>query len=140
MILGAEAVLSTARLIERGETKPQTQNDDEATPAPKIFREQCAINWTKPVREVHNFIRGRSPIPGAFTHHGGNLLKIYRTRICSQSESGPSGMAMIENDSLKVFAGLGTLEVLELQQEGKKRMFTADFLKGFRTDQPIQLK
>ncbi len=140
MILGAEAVLSTARLIERGETKPQPQNDDEATPAPKIFREHCAIDWIKPVREVHNFIRGLSPIPGAFTHYGGNLLKIYRTRICSESESGPSGRAMIENDSLKVFAGLGTLEVLELQQEGKKRLFTAEFLKGFRSDQQIQLK
>jgi methionyl-tRNA formyltransferase len=140
MILGAEAVLSTTRLIERGETKPQPQNNDEATPAPKIFREHCAIDWTKPVREVHNFIRGLSPIPGAFTHYGENLLKIYRTRICSDSESGPSGKAMIENDSIKVFTGLGTLEVLELQQEGKKRLFTVEFLKGFRSDQQIQLK
>jgi methionyl-tRNA formyltransferase len=140
MILGADTVLSTVRLIERGETKPQPQIDAEATPAPKIFREQCAIDWTKPVRDVHNFIRGLSPIPGAFTYYGEHLLKIYRTRICPGSESGPAGTAVIENGSIRVFTGAGTLEVIELQQEGKKRMFTAEFLKGFRSDQHIQLE
>ena len=140
MILGADTVLSTIRLIGRAEVQPRSQNDSEATPAPKIFREHCEIDWKKPVREVHNFIRGLSPVPGAFTHLGGNFLKIYRSRVCSESGSGLPGNGVIGNDSLKVFTGQGVLEILELQQEGKKRLFTPEFLKGFRVDREIHLQ
>ncbi len=131
MILGAEAVLSTIRLIEQRKINPQPQNEKDATPAPKIFREQCAIDWTKPVQQVHNFIRGLSPIPGAFTHHTGKSLKIYRTRIYSEEETGIPGRIVVENEFIKVFTGKGVLEVLELQQEGKKRLHTTEFLKGY---------
>ncbi|MGD0337991.1 MAG: methionyl-tRNA formyltransferase [Bacteroidota bacterium] len=132
MILGAETVLSTIRLIEQGKTNPQPQDEKDATPAPKIFREQCAIDWTKPVQQVHNFIRGLSPIPGAFTHHTGKSLKIYRSRIFSEEGTGIPGRIVVENEFIKVFTGKGVLEVLELQQEGKKRLHTNEFLKGYR--------
>lgn len=139
MNLGADAVLTTVRLIETGETHPLPQSDRDATPAPKIFREQCAINWTQPVRSVHNFIRGLSPVPGAYTHHSGKLLKLYRTRISSEEEEGIPGRVTAGNNEIKIQTARGVLEVLELQQEGKKRLSAREFLKGFHFDQDIQL-
>ncbi len=135
MILGAEAVLSTIRLIEQGKTNPQPQNDSNVTQAPKIFREQCVIDRTKPVQQVHNFIRGLSPIPGAFTHYAGKLLKIYRTRVCSENDAGLPGQVFIGNESIKVCTGNGTLEVLELQKEGKRRLSALEFLKGYHFEE-----
>lgn len=129
MDLGAEAVLETVRLIERGEAVALPQDDAQATPAPKIFRDDARIDWSRSAQEVHNHVRGLSPYPGAWTHHHETLLKVYRTRVVD--ESGPAG-SILENDGrLVVGTGDGAVEILEIQQEGRHRMSGADFLRGY---------
>jgi methionyl-tRNA formyltransferase len=117
----------------------QSPGKDAALPlkhAPKIFTETCKIDWDRPVAEVHNFIRGLSPFPGAFTHMNDKLLKIYR----SEKESATPGIApgAFETDgkSYLKFAGKdGFVLVKELQLEGKKKMAVEDFLRGHKLSQ-----
>lgn len=147
MHLGAEAVVETVRLIESGEARAAPQDDSEATPAPKIFRDDCRIDWGRPATAVHNQIRGLSPYPGAWTTYKGRLIKIYRTRVhtdpsepeaasrsrqdvhTAAKEPAP-GEILEAGDRLLVAAKDGVLEILELQQEGKRRLPAKDFLLG----------
>lgn len=133
--IGACAVLETVQMIERGTAVPQQQNDLLATPAPKIFKETCRIVWDHPAATVHNFIRGLSPYPAAWTMHKGKTIKIYRTRNAAgstQLSALSPGTVLIENNSLFVRTKDYALEIKELQQEGKKKMGTEEFLRGYK--------
>lgn len=134
MVLGAQVVLRTVQAIERGEVRPLPQSDAEATHAPKIFTETCRIDFTQPTARVHNFIRGLSPYPGAWTMLDGKTLKILQTL-----KTGPGAVALppgqFESDGksyLKISTLDGFVEVLELQMEGKRRMNVKDFLNGYK--------
>ena len=129
--VGARAVLETVRMIERGQAEPQPQDHGEATPAPKIFKEQCRISWNRPAAQLHNFVRGLSPHPAAWTMHGDHLLKIYKTRLVRGGSSGVPGLLTVTDASLRVAAQDGEVEILELQQEGRRRMTAAEFLRGY---------
>lgn len=133
MELGAEIVLSTVELIEQSNGNPPTQlqNDNEATPAPKIFKENCKINWSKPAIDVYNFIRGLSPYPGAFTVHNGKVIKIYKTCL-TKIPAGDVGIRYFKDNLIYASCADKQLEVLELQMEGKKRMTAKEFLNGYR--------
>jgi methionyl-tRNA formyltransferase len=130
--IGAEIVLHTVRLIEAGKAVPREQESTFATPAPKIFKEQCRIDWARPALEVHNFIRGLSPRPCAHTFDGETLLKIYRSAPSSAAgrTAGPGGV-LVEEGRLYVGAGGSMIEILELQQEGKKPHPALEFLRGY---------
>lgn len=129
MHLGAGAVVETVRRIEAGTADPQPQDDTKATPAPKIHREDCAIPWGAPADEVHNFIRGLSPYPGAWTYHAETQLKIYRSAL--HSGSGAPGEVIATDDALVVACGTGAVACTEVQQQGKRRMAAQDFLNGY---------
>ena len=129
MIVGRDAVIETLRLIERGEAGTTRQNDAEATPAPKIFREDCRIDWNRPASELHNFIRGLSPYPGAFTMWGDESVKILRSVRTDHADATPGGIR-VEKDRLFVGTGKGDLELLEVQREGKRKMSAGEFLHG----------
>ena len=129
--VGARIVLDTVRMIERGEAKPRPQDNGEATPAPKIFKEQCRILWNRPAEQLQNFVRGLAPHPAAWTMHGGHLLKIYRTRSMKGGEPGVPGVVTVTDTSLMVAAQDGHVEILELQQEGRRRMTAKEFLRGY---------
>lgn len=136
--VGAEIVLQTVRLIELGKITPRAQDDGRATPAPKIFKDDCRINWSNPVSAVHNFVRGLSPHPCAWTSHAGKVLKIYRTQPSPPipADIGTPGTVIeVGKKSLRVATGDGTISILEIQQEGKKRMGIEEFLRGY----PIKL-
>ncbi len=130
-LLGADLVLETVRLLETGNARPRVQDDTIATPAPKIFREDCRITWALEAVRVHNFVRGLSPLPAAFTRLNDITLKIYRTALTEKSSDGEAGSIRIEGESLYVRTADRHLEVLELQQEGRKRMSAAEFLRGY---------
>lgn len=130
--IGAEIVLHTVSLIEMGKIIVKAQDDSSAIPAPKIFKEDCQINWQKSAIEIHNFIRGLSPRPTAFTHHNDVLLKIFRSSLSTHQSAGTTGEILIADRRLVIGTGNGTLEILELQQEGKKRLNTKEFLRGYR--------
>ena len=138
MIVGAGLVTKTVDAILQGNYPniPQYSLVEEGEPiheAPKIFREDCKINWELPGRTIHNHIRGLSPYPAAWTNlfsenNEGVMLKIYRSEFISSSHSHPAG-TILEN--FHVCTTDGMIRVLELQAPGKKKMPVADFLRGF---------
>ena len=136
---GADLLLSTVNKIEKGELKAKKQKESgDLKSAPKIFREDCEIDWTKPEAEIYNHIRGLSPYPAAWTTATGDdfpaqPFKILKTRRAEFQIAGSPG-SILFTDELRLFvkSGKGNLEILELQAPGKKRMATSDFLRGFR--------
>lgn len=129
--VGAEIVLHTVRLIETDKASPKPQDNTLASLATKIFKEDCQIDWKKPAREVHNFIRGLSPKPTAFTFHQNNRLKIYRTKIANTS-SASAGEILQADKQLIIGTNEGAVEILELQQEGKNKLSAENFLRGYK--------
>ncbi len=130
--VGAEIVLLTVRLIEAGKAVPKEQDDSQATPAPKIFKDDCRIDWTKGTAAVHNFVRGLSPVPAAFCLHRGDQIRIFRGQRSDERASRHPGDILRADDRLVVQTGDGAFEVLELQQAGRKRMSAAAFLRGYQ--------
>lgn len=130
--IGAEIVLHTVRLIEMGKIQPKPQDNSQATKAPKIYKEDCRINWNKPASEVHNFIRGLSPNPGAFTYFQDKMIKIYRTRLITENASNPPGTIVHVKEKLLVATNPGQIEIVELQLEGKRKLPSEEFLRGFK--------
>ena len=131
MVEGADLVQRTVQLIESQDYTPQRQDDTAATPAPKLSREMCRIDWERPVQEVHNFVRGLSPWPAAYTTLNDAQLKIIRCRLLAEQHGLPAGTVRTDEKSyLRVACLDGYLDVLELQLAGRKRMGTEDFLRG----------
>ena len=133
--IGAALLVKTIKALTEGTLKEQPQlMSEHIAHAPKIFTETCKIDFSKPVQQVHNLIRGLSPFPGAFTSLQGKMLKIYRSEIANASHANlPIGS--FETDSktyLRFVCADGLLDVKELQLEGKKKMTTEDFLRGYR--------
>jgi methionyl-tRNA formyltransferase len=129
--IGAATVLETVRLFEQGRAQPRLQDDTLATPAPRIFRDDCRINWNRPAREIQNRIRGLSPHPAAFSTHNGKVIKIYRSEILPDRVDQSPGTTVVTGERLAVVTGNGLLSLTDLQQEGKKRMAVAEFLRGY---------
>jgi methionyl-tRNA formyltransferase len=133
--VGAEIVLQTVRLIERGRAVVRPQDETQASVAPRIVKKDCRIPWDRSAQQVHNFVRGLSPSPTAWTQHGETRLKLYRTRLVSANEFGsdaePGTIVSKSRDSLIVQTGNGCLSVLEIQQEGRRRMGIEEFLRGY---------
>ena len=127
-IAGAECVLETVKLIESGNVQTFAQEDIKATPAPKIFRENCIINWNYDSLRIHNLIRGLSPLPGAFTHFNNKILKIYKSRLTDLKSNDSPGKLSFEDNRLFVCCTDFKLEVIELQSEGRNRITASDFI------------
>jgi len=136
MHAGAELLVKTIKGIADGTLKEMPQNDIPVSGlkhAPKIFKENLAINWNKTVAEIDNFIRGMSPYPAAFTSLSGKQIKIYKVHYNRDDHQVPPGTHETDNISYLRFAAKdGWIYIDELQLEGKKRMNTVDFLRGFR--------
>lgn len=133
MHAGAALVLKSVRAIESGEAKPAPQTDAEASHAPKIFTETCRIDFARPTAAVHNFIRGLSPYPGAWTELDGKTLKILRSAKEEATEPPSPGQFFSDGKNyLKISTADGFVQILELQMEGKRRMNVQDFLNGYR--------
>jgi len=131
-VLGAQVVFDTVDLIENSSGNPPAlrQNNGEATPAPKIFKEDCRINFDQSVDRVFDLIRGLSPYPGAFTEYNGKIIKIFSTvKSHWDSLKGP-GRFFIKEGKLYVSTLNEFLEITELQIEGKRRMNSVEFLNG----------
>jgi methionyl-tRNA formyltransferase len=133
MAMGAEVVLESVRLIESGQYTLQPQSQEAATKAPKIYTETCRIDFAQPTEKVHNFIRGLSPYPAAWTMLDGKVLKILRTHKEITSHQDAPGALQTDHKKTMKYATLdGYVQVLELQMEGRKRMDVAAFLNGYR--------
>ncbi|MBI5020685.1 MAG: methionyl-tRNA formyltransferase [Ignavibacteriales bacterium] len=131
--IGAEVVLHTVNLISMGRAIAKPQEDSNATSAPKIFKEMCRIDWNKNAVAVHNFIRGLSPHPTAFTSHKGKKIKIYKSKIAGDMKFAP-GAISVSVSRLFIGTGDGAVEILELQLEGKNKLSSEEFLRGYQFD------
>ncbi|AFH49855.1 Methionyl-tRNA formyltransferase [Ignavibacterium album JCM 16511] len=128
--LGAEVVIKTIDLIESGNYQLLPQDDSLASPAPKITKEICMIEWNKPAEEIHNLVRGLSPYPAAFFIHNKKVIKVYRTEIVKDMHLKLSEFHQTKKE-LIVGCGKDAIKILEIQLEGKKRMSTEEFLRGY---------
>lgn len=132
---GASLVLKTIQAIESGTVKTSAQNSSgESKPAPKIFKEDCKIDWSKSTKEVHNLVRGLSPYPGAFCTLNGKNCKVFSTGLRAESEKPSSPFKSDNKTFLSAACANGYLDILELQLEGKKKMTIEEFLRGTKVD------
>jgi methionyl-tRNA formyltransferase len=144
MVMGADMVLETVDAIIAGAVKPIPQDQlltagQQPTPAPKIFKDTCRIDWSRPAEALYNHIRGLSPYPAAWTilnddNGQETALKIYKTgepEVFTTGEKPAPGTILADRKTLRIACADGWLQVLSLQQSGKKRMDTDAFLRGF---------
>ncbi|RQP14787.1 MAG: methionyl-tRNA formyltransferase [Chryseobacterium sp.] len=135
MAIGADLVVQTLdALADDGvQEKPQPVVENPKN-AFKIFKEDTLIDWQKDVEQLHNFIRGMSPYPAAYTHlkvgDETKTLKIFKGSYERNDHDFPVGEIAIEDGRVKVYANGGMYYPEELQLEGKRRMTVRDFLNG----------
>ena len=148
MHLGAQICLETLEAIVAADGRPSTIAQEETVnslkPAPKIFKETCEIDWTMTGKQVYDFVRGLSPVPGAWTtlvtpDGKETVLKIYKTRKTDRKSTG-CGSVSTEGKSLYVSAQDVQLEIVELQLAGKKRMQARDFLNGMKNAVGLEVR
>lgn len=142
-VIGARLLVETVKGLAGGTLteKPQTESSGSRLPttdsglkhAPKIFTDTCKIDFSKTTAEVHNLIRGLSPFPGAFTSLQGKTVKLFRTeKQTAPVKTAPGEWETDGKTFLRFACSDGYVQVQELQLEGKKKMVTEDFLRGYR--------
>lgn len=131
-VIGAEAAVEALSQIEAGTVTRTPQNHDEATHVSMISKEFGEIDWNRPAVEIERLIRGLNPWPSAYTNLDGKTFKIWKAAVVTENSSYEAGqIAAITKNSMLVQTGEGQLELLEVQLEGKKRMETDAFLRGY---------
>lgn len=139
MELGAEMVSQTISAITDGTLETFPQPEGEFIPAPKIFKEDCRIDWVQDSVYIHNLVRGLSPYPAAFStlvlENGREMdVKIFRTALCHRNSDNRPGQIIVENRRMFVKTADAMLEVLEIQPSGKRPMEVHDFLLGYKPE------
>lgn len=135
MVLGARLVLRTVDDIvaDTVVSVPQPM-EGELRPAPKIFRETCRIDWNQSAASIHNFVRGLSPYPAAWTEFATPDGEVVNVKVYTcHAHPGQLAVGEVKSDGksfLHVGTGDGVISVESLQVAGKKRMAVADFLRG----------
>lgn len=143
MQVGSGLMLKTVTAIQDAFTGKQElefikQDDESTSHAPKLFKDTCKINWSKGPGEIYNLIRGLSPYPAAYTelrNAAGELqsVKIFSSTYETDSHNHTNGSLLTDNKTfLKVNCQGGSIDIKELQLQGKKRLAIQEFLKGFK--------
>jgi methionyl-tRNA formyltransferase len=129
--IGADLMIETLHGLQSGSIHPRPQDHSRATLAPILKKEDGLVDFSRAAAEIVNRMRGFQPWPGAYTIFRGKNLQILQARTAS--ENVPQGELLVSGGRL--FAGCGkntSLELLELQLEGKKRTTVSDFVHGYR--------
>ena len=126
---GASLLLKAISLLKEEKATLRTQNEEEATFAPKLKKSDGLINWKREAEEIHNLVRGLSPWPSAYTYLEGKRLKIWESEI-KKEEGKPGEILKAEKEQLLIGCGKGSLLIKRLQLEGKKKMAAGEFLRG----------
>ncbi|NLT21318.1 MAG: methionyl-tRNA formyltransferase [Syntrophomonadaceae bacterium] len=128
---GAELLIKTLQAIDRGDIERISQDDAQVSYASMIKPEDEILDWNQDSGSLHNRIRALSPQPGCYTIYAGEKLKIYKSRVISKDGVGTPGLITnATKDGFIIETGLGTIEILEVQKAGKKRMSARDFMNG----------
>lgn len=131
MMEGSELVSESVRMVASGNYKTQPQILTGKEPkAPKIFKEDCIINWQEPVRKINDLIRGLSPYPVARTEFNGKVFKIFAAEFEHREPHIEPGAYEIMDRSIRIAGTDGYIYPTDVQLEGKKRMSISDFVNG----------
>lgn len=133
MLIGADVVLESVKMLQSGHVQFISQSDEEATKAPKIFHETCKIDFTKSVTEVYNFIRGLSPYPAAWCILDNKEIKVLKcAKEYSDDTIEKKSLITDNKKTLKIKCTDGYIHLLSIKPEGKKVMSVNDFLNGHK--------
>lgn len=135
--LGIEAVMDAIEQLERGNATPVAQDKSLASKAPRLRKEQGAIDWARPAQEIKNQVRALQPWPRAFTFWQpasgqATRLNVDRVAVIDDAASGDAGVILENAGRLIVATGEHAIEILQLQPAGKRSMTAAEFLRGNR--------
>ena len=127
----SKALLKSLRLIENDDFKLLVQDNKKSTRAPKIKKEMLRIDWSWEAEKINNWVRGLSPFPSMYTVYKGKKLKIFKTKVINNDSKLSVGkIEIINSKELIVHSSKKMISILEVQQEGTKRLSIQDFLKG----------
>jgi methionyl-tRNA formyltransferase len=126
--LGADLIPRALEAYASGKLEPQSQPADGATYAKKITAEETRIDWSKSAIEVDRIVRGLSPVPGAWSNHGDERLKILMTQV----SNGVGAPGTLLDDALTVACGDGAIKLIELQRSGRAPASAQAFLRGYK--------
>jgi len=131
---GADLLLEALDLLQSGKYELHSQNHLLSSPAPKLTKDHCHLSFDKPVTELKNWIHGLSPFPTGFAYFQSERINFYRARVSASSEVDQAPGTILNSDpgKLEIACSPGIIEILELQKEGKKRLMTGDFLRGYK--------
>lgn len=137
---GAKLCAETLQLIEQGKVTPEKQGETTTDYAKMITKAMGQIDFSKPAEEIERLIRGFNPWPSAYTKLGEKTLKIWAADVTCEEYEGEAGQIVsVSGSEIGVKTGKGTLLIRELQLEGKKRMDSAAFLRGYDLHNGVQL-
>src|SRR5258708_9928797 len=137
--IGADLMVETLRGLESGQVRPAPQDHAQATLAPILKKEDGRVDFSRTARDVFNRLRGFQPWPGAFTTFNAKTLRVHGAQPWLPAVKLTPGEVAVEGTRL--FVGCGkdkdkdadtTLELVEIQLEGKRRMTAAEFINGYR--------
>lgn len=139
MGMGAEVLQETLGQLSDGTLKREPQADEDSSYAPMIGKETGRIDWEKPAKEIHDLVRGLNSWPGAYTFLKGSKYKIWRTRVLEERPEGAPGTVLrADKSGLVAAAGDVSLEILEMQAPGGKKMKARDYLLGHGIELPAR--
>ncbi len=130
-ILGADLVIEALDLIEKGKIIPRPQDESKASHCGKIKKDMGLIDWSWSAEKIERYIRGLNPWPSAYTYMDGRQLKIWKAYV-SDEKGECATVLKVDKKSITIGCGEGSVRVLEVQLEGKKRMEMSAFLLGNR--------
>ncbi|MDD6233460.1 MAG: methionyl-tRNA formyltransferase [Frisingicoccus sp.] len=129
--LGGNLLIETLEKIEAGDIHPEKQDDSQAGEYARMLDKNLGrIDFSMPAAEIERLIRGLNPWPSAFTSYNGKTMKLWKAKADNCGQGVPGQVIHVDKNSFTVQTGQGTLQILELQMEGKKRMDAGAFLRG----------
>lgn len=132
--MGGELILSTLEKLENGTITRTPQGEAVTSYAKMLQKSMGKIDWSMEAVKIERLIRGLNPWPSAYTSLKGKTVKIWAAEVEEGQPTGKPGRVTVTKDQLLVECGEGFLSITELQLEGKKRMDTAAFLRGFTVE------
>lgn len=130
--IGADLLVHSIRKIAAGETTGSPQNEALACPAPKLFQANTQIDFTKTAQQIHNFVRGLSPIPTAWLMLDGVSMKVFETKICPENSALPIGTILTDSKKyVKIVCKGSVIALHNVQVAQKKRMDIGALLNGY---------
>ena len=130
-VLGTKVLFETLKRIEDGTLTREKQNESLSTYAAMLTKEECIIDWNCSAQTVHDKVRGMNPWPVAAAMYKGKKLKIFKTRVLDKN--GEPGR-ILSVSPVVAACGKGSVEIVEVQLEGKKRMLAEEFVRGQRIE------